>query len=149
MKKIIVLLLIAAICLFSFAGCGKKEKANFEFYYEIADTQYSGGEVIELTAYIKNISGKIIAYTGSSGDFFPWIELYCVDADGKVICTIEHDAIPFPTDVVEKWIKNGSVGSKTYYFTIPEDAACGVYSIRLSHSGESCVFDGVLEIVEK
>ena len=33
MKKSIVLLLVALICLVAFAGCGQKNKADFEFFY--------------------------------------------------------------------------------------------------------------------
>ena len=149
MKKSVILLLIAAICLVAFTGCGWNKKPDFEFSYVIDRVEYSPGEVIEITASVKNISGRVISYTGSSGDFFPWVELYCLGEDGKVIYTIEHDPVPFTTDVVEKWIKNGSVGSKTYYFTIPEDAVCSTYSITLSYGGESCVFNDVLKIVEK
>lgn len=148
MKKSIVLLLVALICLVAFAGCGQKNKADFEFFYNIDRVEYYGGEVIELTASLKNISGKVISYTGSSGDFFPQIELYCTGADGELYY-IEHDPIPLSTDVIERWVKNGAVGNRTFYFSVPEDALCGTYSITLSYGGESCVFEDVLKIVER
>ena len=121
MKKSIVLLLVVLLCLVAFVGCGQKNKANFEFSYNIDRVEYFGGEVIEITASLKNISGKVISYTGSSGDFFPHIKLYCTDANGE-IHYIEHDPIPFSTDVIERWIKHGAVGNNTFYFSLPEDA---------------------------
>jgi len=147
MKKSVILLLIAVVCLVAFAGCGEKNKADFEFSYHIDRIEYSAGEVIEITASVKNISGKVISYIGSSGDFFPAIKLYCADADGEYC--IEHDAVPLSGDVVERWVKHGAVGSRTYYFSIPENAVCGRYSIVLSYMEESSEFSGVLEIAEK
>lgn len=149
MKKSVIFILIAVVCLAAFVGCGQKNKADFEFSYTIDRVEYSCGEVIELTASLKNISGRVISYTGSSGDFFPEIKLYCMNDGSTDVYCIEHDPIPLSTDVVERWVKHGAVGSRTFYFSIPEDAVCGTYSISLYYGEESCEFDGVLEIVER
>ena len=148
MKKSVILLLIAAICLVAFTGCGWNKKPDFEFSYYIERVEYSGGEVIEITASVKNVSGRVISYIGSSGDFFPATQLYCPNLDGGVYY-IEHDSIPLSTDVIERWVKHGAVGSRTFYFTVPEDAVCDSYSITLSYGGESYVFKDVLKIVER
>lgn len=147
MKKLsIILSLIMLIILFP--SCVADDgKPDFEFFYEIEKNEYLRGEEIRIKASVKNISGRKLKYTGSSSyDYFPMAELYFLNDEGEHGGKIDFEPMMFTTDVVEKKIEKGEVGSYTYIFKIPADAVCGDYSLKLWRGEDSRVFENVLRI---
>lgn len=147
MKKLsIILSLIMLIILFP--SCVADDgKPDFEFFYEIEKTEYLRGEEIRIKASVKNISGRKLKYTGcSSYDYFPMAELYFLNDEGEHGGKIDFEPMMFTTDVVEKKIEKGEVGSYTYIFKIPANAVCGEYSLKLWCGDDSRVFENVLRI---
>ncbi len=125
---------------------GMKNK-TFEFSYEIEKTEYLRGEEIRINAYVKNISGRKLKYTGCSGnDYIPMAELYFLTDDGEYGGKLDCEPLIFPCDVKEKKIEKGAVGSHTYVFSIPDDAVCGDYSLKLRRGDDSRVFENILRI---
>ena len=148
MKKISILLAITML-LGLFASCNAvgKNKQKFEFYYEIENTEFLRGEEIRLTAYVKNISGRTLRYTGCSGnDFIPTPKLYWLTEEGEIGGRIDYDPLVFPCDVKKKKVEKGAVGSQTYVFAIPDDAVCGAYSLKLWRGDDSRVFENILRV---
>ncbi|MBQ8260388.1 MAG: hypothetical protein IJY97_12590 [Clostridia bacterium] len=147
MKKLsIILSLIMLITLFP-SCTADDSKPDFEFFYEIEKNEYLRGEEIRIKASVKNISGRKLKYTGSSSnDYFPMAELYFLTDDGEYGGKIVFEPMMFTTDVVEKKIEKGEVGSYTYVFKIPADAVCGYYSLKLWRGDDSRVFENILRI---
>ncbi|MBQ3227467.1 MAG: hypothetical protein IJB43_02660 [Clostridia bacterium] len=147
MKKLsIILSLIMLITLFP-SCTADDSKPDFEFFYEIEKNEYLRGEEIQIKASVKNISGRKLKYTGSSSyDYFPMAELYFLNDEGEHGGKIDFEPMMFTTDVVEKKIEKGEVGSYTYIFKIPADAVCGDYSLKLWRGEDSRVFENVLRI---
>ena len=151
MKRALFVILAIALCISAFVGCAKegKDGAEFEFSIELEKTSYRRGEVINVTASVTNVSGKTIRYIGCSGnDFIPSIELYSSASGGEEKSYLSCDPIAFPSDVVNKKVKNGEGGSIVYSFPIPEDAKLGSYSVTLCKGEDSREFADVLSITE-
>lgn len=131
-----------------FASCSVDDsKPDFEFSYEFEKKSYLRGEEIQIKASVKNISGRKLKYTGcSSYDYFPMAELYWLTDEGEYGGKIDFEPVMFTADVVEKTIKKGEVGSHTYVFSIPDDAHCGTYSLKLWWGEDSQVFENILRI---
>ena len=148
MKRIITILIVISLCISVFAGCQHNcDPIKFDFSYSVEKTKYARGETIQITATVTNVSGKAYRYVGCSGnDFIPFISLYN-EIDGEKH-HIECDPIVFPTDVVNKKVKNGESGSIVNSFVIPEDAKLGNYSLTLSLGGDKKEFTDILSIVE-
>ena len=149
MKRALSILIVMMMCITALAGCTQNdgEKAQFDFSYSVEKTKYARGETIQITATVTNVSGKAYRYVGCSGnDFIPLISLYN-EINGEKHY-IECDPIIFPTDVVNKKVRNGESGSITYSFAIPEDAKLGNYSLTLSKGEDKKEFTDILSIVE-
>ena len=148
MKRIITILIVISLCISVFAGCQHNcDPIKFDFSYSVEKTKYARGETIQITATVTNVSGKAYRYVGCSGnDFIPLISLYN-EINGEKHY-IECDPIIFPTDVVNKKVRNGESGSITYSFAIPEDAKLGNYSLTLSKGEDKKEFTDILSIVE-
>ena len=148
MKRILTILIVISLCISVFAGCQHNcDPIKFDFSYSVEKTKYARGETIQITATVTNVSGKAYRYVGCSGnDFIPFISLYN-EIDGEKHY-IECDPIVFPTDVVNKKVKNGESGSIVNSFVIPEDAKLGNYSLTLSLGGDKKEFTDILSIVE-
>ena len=149
MKRILSIMLVLLLCVSVFAGCTQNDgdKAQFDFAYSVEKTKYARGETIQITSTVTNISGKVYRYVGCSGnDFIPLISLYN-EINGEKHY-IECDPIIFPTDVVNKKVRNGESGSITCSFAIPEDAKLGNYSLTLSKGEDKKEFTDILSIVE-
>lgn len=148
MKRILAMLIALLLCISVFVGCTQNDgdKAQFDFSYSVEKTKYARGETIQITATVINVSGKAYRYVGSSGnDFIPSISLYNnTDKQYQVPC----NPLVFPTDVVNKKVKNGESGSVIYSFAIPKDAKLGNYSITLSRGEDKKEFVDILSIVE-
>ncbi len=151
MKKLSVILVLIIILgvLASCDGIGNdapetvRVEQTYEFSYEIAKREYLRGEEFEITAIVKNVSGKTQRYMGCSAyDFFPHIELYLPGSS-----ELEVDSPLFPADVVEKKVKKNEVGSNVCKVRVPDGAEIGSYSLRLFFGGDTCVFTDVLSIV--
>ncbi len=147
MKKLsFILAIIMLIALFPSCSIDDS-KPDFEFSYEFEKKSYLRGEEIQIKASVKNISGRKLKYTGcSSYDYFPMAELYWLTDEGEYGGKIDLEPIMFLTDVVEKTIKKDEVGSHTYVFSIPADAHCGTYSLKLWFGEDSQVFENILRI---
>ena len=148
MKRILSILFALLLSISVFAGCTQNDgdKVQFDFSYSVEKTKYARGETIQITATVTNVSGKAYRYVGSSGnDFIPSISLYN-NTDKQY--QIDHNSLVFPTDVVNKKVKNGKSGSVVYSFAIPEDAKLGNYSIILSRGEDKKEFVDILSIVE-
>lgn len=151
MKRTLLILLAIMLCLPVLSGCAGEgaNRSDFDFSYEVEKAEYTRGETVHITATVKNISGRTYRYTGCSGaDFIPSIELYCQTNGDEQKYVLACDPVVFPTDEVNKQVKNGESGSYEYSFLIPEDAKLGEYSVTLSWGEESQTFSGVLKIVE-
>ena len=149
MKRALSILIVMIMCISAFAGCTQNDgdKAQFDFSYSVEKTKYARGETIQITATVTNVSGRTYRYVGCSGnDFIPFISLYN-EIDGEKHY-IECDPIIFPTDVVNKKVKNGESGSIVNSFVIPEDAKLGNYSLTLSKGEDKKEFTDILSIVE-
>ena len=148
MKRIITILIVISLCISVFAGCQHNcDPIKFDFSYSVEKTKYARGETIQITATVTNVSGKAYRYVGCSGnDFIPLISLYN-EINGEKHY-IECDPIIFPTDVVNKKVRNGESGSITCSFAIPEDAKLGNYSLTLSKGEDKKEFTDILSIVE-
>ena len=149
MKRILSVLCVLTLCISIFAGCTQNDgdKTQFDFSYSVEKTKYARGETIQITATVTNVSGETYRYVGCSGnDFIPFISLYN-EIDGEKHY-IECDPIVFPSDVVNKKVKNGESGSIVNSFVIPEDAKLGNYSITLSLGKDKKEFADILSIVE-
>ena len=148
MKRILTILIVISLCISVFAGCQHNcDPIKFDFSYSVEKTKYARGETIQITATVTNVSGKAYRYVGCSGnDFIPLISLYN-EINGEKHY-IECDPIIFPTDVVNKKVRNGESGSITYSFAIPEDAKLGNYSLTLSKGEDKKEFTDILSIVE-
>ena len=120
---------------------------SFAFSYQVEKTQYISGEVIKITAMVKNISGVTYSYTGSSSAFIPAISLYTYGEDGKRTYQLEVEPIGMTCDYMPHYIAHGESGSIYYYFSIPEDAVCGLYDLRLSYEGDQQTFSSVYGFV--
>ncbi len=151
MKKTVLISVAVMLLLSAFLGCStaRENGGNFDFSLAARPTSYGLGETVRITATVTNVSGKAYRYVGSSGnDFVPAIELYCDgEGDGQRYY-IAPEPIVFPTDVVNKRIKNGKSGSCDYTFLIPEDARLGSYNVTLSFGGEQKEFSDVLRVAE-
>lgn len=151
MKRTLLILLAIMICLPVLSGCAGEgaNRSDFDFSYEVEKAEYTRGETVHITATVKNVSGWTYRYIGCSGaDFIPSIELYCQANGDDQKYVLACDPVVFPTDEVNKQVKNGESGSYEYSFLIPEDAKLGEYSVTLSWGEESQTFSGVLKIVE-
>ena len=149
MKRVLSILIVMIMCISAFVGCTQNDgdKAQFDFAYSVEKTKYARGETIQITSTVTNISGKVYRYVGCSGnDFIPLISLYN-EINGEKHY-IECDPIIFPTDVVNKKVRNGESGSITYSFAIPEDTKLGNYSLTLSKGEDKKEFTDILSIVE-
>lgn len=148
MKKLsIILALIMLVGTLSACFDSTPDKSIYEFSYEIEKTDYLRGEEIEIKAIVKNISGRKLKYTGCSGnDYIPMAELYWLTDEGEYGGKLDSEPILFPCDVVEKTIEKGAVGSHTYVFSIPDDAPCREYSLKLWRGDDSRVFENILSI---
>ena len=121
---------------------------RFDFSYEIFHTEQSSwnghahhGDSISVNTTIVN-RGDAFSYTGSSSEF-------CAHArfvlQGDNTQTLTGDA-PFTDDIGTFMVETGEAGAATWVFTIPENAASGVYDLVLSYDGEQKVFSGVLTV---
>ncbi len=152
MKRILLTVIAIALCLSVFSSCGSiadSDNAKFDFSFEVEKDKYVRGETVKITATVTNISGRTHRYVGCSGnDFIPSIELYTDTQDNEQKYFIPCDPLVFPTDVVNKKVKNGESGSTVYEFNIPDDAKLGNYSITLSYGEDKKEFADILSIVE-
>lgn len=148
MKKIISLLLATLFCLVAFTGCGHNcDPIKFDFSYSVEKTKYVRGETIEITSTVTNVSGRAYRYVGCSGnDFIPFVSLHS-DTTGETYYLTADDLV-FPSDVVNKKVKNKESGSVVNSFYIPLDAALGKYSLTLSYGGDKKEFENVITIIE-
>ena len=149
MKRILTILIVISLCISVFAGCTQidGDKSQFDFSYSVEKTKYIRGETIQITATVTNVSGRTYRYVGCSGnDFIPLISLYN-EINGEKHY-IECDPIIFPTDVVNKKVRNGESGSITYSFAIPEDAKLGNYSLTLSKGEDKKEFTDIVPVEE-
>lgn len=148
MKRTLSILIVIVLCLSVFSGCTQNDgdPAKFDFSYKVEKDKYTRGETIQITATVTNVSGKTHRYVGCSGnDFIPFISLYNdTDKQYQIAC----DPLIFPTDAVNKKVKNGESGSIVYSFVIPEDAKLGNYSVTLSLGEDKKEFTDVLSVVE-
>jgi hypothetical protein len=171
MKRTNMIFLLLLLCLSLLWGCGRVESDQpdggaesggdettsqpepsatdfvFAFSYRVEQTQYIGGEVIAITATVKNISGVTYSYTGSSSAFIPDIVLSTKSGDGNRTYRLVSDPIAMTNDYVLHNIADGKEGSVTYTFPIPADAACGMYDLQLSFEDDKQIFPAVLEIL--
>ncbi len=150
MKRILLTVMAIALCLSVFAGCQHNcDPIKFDFSYTVEKDKYVRGETVKITATVTNVSGRTHRYVGCSGnDFIPSIELYTDTQDNEQKYFIPCDPLVFPTDVVNKKVKNGESGGTVYEFNIPEDAKLGNYSITLSYGDDKKEFSDILSIVE-
>lgn len=141
MKKLsFILTIIMLITLFP--SCSVDDsKPDFEFSYEIEKIEYLRGENITIKATVMNISGQTL----KTYLFFPSIELYLLNDNGEIGGKLDHQIMP-QFEAVEQTVENGGIGSYTYVFKIPDDAACGEYSLKLWRGEDSQVFDNILRI---
>ena len=139
MKKISILLaLTAMIALFS--ACADGGDNVFEFTYESDRTVYLVGETVEITARMKNISGR--TYRWEYGPFLPAVRLYRIDDE-----IIESPKIFIEYAPENHKAKNGEIGERTVSFPIPEDAQTGKYTLVLMFGGEQKVFDEAITVL--
>ena len=146
MKKYLLCILVAVIVIMSLASCGKQPQ--FSFSYDIEEREYKAGDCIVIQATITNTSGKSYRYTGAFSDFNPEISLYYISKNNEKLGHIEYEPRAMTTDYNQHVIADGESSTTTYYFNVPEDAACTEYSITLSYKGMQQEFAGVLRVVE-
>ncbi len=159
MKKLsIILALIMLIGLFaSCEGIGDgglsvdSYAPEFELSFEpMPKREYVRGERLTVIACVENISGKDLTYTAIDGSYYPTIEIYS-QADGSSVNTsLRHEPIVTSSGgSVEFTAKAGQIGSQTYTFIIPKDAAPGSYSITLNYRGDVCTYNDVFVISDR
>ena len=148
MKRILSLLVLVLMCLSVLSGCGHNcYPVRFDFSYSVEKTKYARGETIEITSTVTNVSGRAYRYVGCSGnDFIPLVSLHN-DTTGETYYLAADDLV-FPSDVVNKKVKNGESGSVVNSFYIPIDASLGKYSLELSYGGDKKEFYNVITIIE-
>ena len=148
MKRILSMILVTVLCISLFTCCtqSNEDEAQFDFSYSVERVKYTRGETIQITATVKNVSGKTYKYEGCSGnDFIPQILLYSTtNRQYQIAC----DPIVLPEDVVAKKIPNGESGSIVYSFQIPKDATLGSYSLTLALGKDQKEFTDILSIIE-
>ena len=148
MKRTISLLVLVVMCLSALSGCGHNcNPIKFDFSYSVEKTKYVRGETVVITSTVTNVSGRAYRYVGCSGnDFIPLVSLYNGSTGETYYLTAED--LVFPSDVVNKKVKNSESGSVVNSFYIPLDASLGNYSLTLSYGGDKKEFENVISIIE-
>ena len=118
---------------------GDMENPSFSFDYELLNSPdpayaaWKAGDTIRIKVSVTN-QGAPFTYTGSSGDFIPYPELYLKTVDNTRLTL--HGTTPLPEDTGTFTVSTGQTGTAVYKFVLPDDIPAGYLEFAMSYAGK-------------
>ena len=118
---------------------GDTENLSFSFDYELQNSPdpayaaWQAGDTILIKVSVTN-QGAPFTYTGSSGDFIPYPELYLETVDNTRLTL--HGTTPLPEDTGTFTVSTGQTGTAVYKFVLPDDIPAGSLEFAMSYAGK-------------
>lgn len=118
---------------------GDTENPSFSFDYELLNSPdpayaaWKAGDTIRIKVSVTN-QGAPFTYTGSSGDFIPYPELYLKAVDDTRLTL--HGTTFLPEDIGTFTVSTGQTGTAVYAFFLSDDIPAGYLELAMSYAGK-------------
>ena len=140
-RKFSALFLLICLVAALLYGCAEKEY-TFAFSVELRDpdtreviTEVARGDRIEVAVTVTNASGRAYEYVGAASGFNADVILSMTEQSYEY--RLVHEPIAETADKNPHRIEDGESSTRSYYFTIPEDAPSGEYVLYTGYQHSS------------